>query len=404
MTAQIHHGDCLEVLKHMPPDSVDLVYLDPPFFTQKVHKLGTRDRKKEYSFGDVWDSADAYTEFLYLRLREMHRVLKGTGAIYFHCDHNASCIARSILDEIFGKKMFRSEIIWHYRRWSNSQRGLLPCHQNIYFYTKSGEYKFNEIVQEYSPSTNVDQILQKRKRDEFGKAVYLRDEKGCPVTNGMKKGVPLGDVWDIPLLNPKANERTGYPTQKPLLLLERIIQISTDAGDCVLDPFCGSGTALVASKLLGRNSIGIDISNEAVTITKERLSNPVRTDSQLLKAGRESYVKADKAALTYLNGLDVVPVHRNKGIDAILNLSPQTAPVTLRVQRKGETRLAAAQALYNASRTKHAALMILVATDGSFTDAAHNVSECIPPKVRVVESTENAIKTLVQHILSTSEA
>jgi site-specific DNA-methyltransferase (adenine-specific) len=403
MAAQIHKGDCKEVLKKMPSYSIDLVYLDPPFFTQKVHKLGTRDRKKEYSFDDVWNSAEEYSEFLFLRVKELHRVLKETGAVYFHCDHNASGIARSILDEIFGKKMFRSEIIWYYRRWSNSRKGLLPCHQNIYFYTKSDEFKFNEILQEYSPSTNVDQILQKRKRDEFGKAVYLKDENGSPVSSGCKKGVPLGDVWDIPLLNPKAKERIGYPTQKPLLLLERIIQISTDEGDCVLDPFCGSGTTLVAAELLGRNSIGIDVSTEAVAVTKERLSNPVKTDSHLLKAGRESYVNADKDSLTYLNGLDVVPVHRNKGIDALLNLGLQTAPITIRVQRKGETRIAAAQALYNASKSKNAVAMILVATDGSFTDVGYNVTEFIPPKVRIVESTENAIKTLVQRILSNSE-
>ena len=111
--------------------------------------------------------------------------------------------ARLVLDEAFGKKMFRSEIIWHYRRWSNSQRTLLPAHQNIYFYSKTDHYEFHEILQEYSPTTNVDQILQKRARDQFGKSAYARDEDGAPITDGYKKGVPLSDVWDIPFLNPK---------------------------------------------------------------------------------------------------------------------------------------------------------------------------------------------------------
>lgn len=111
---------------------------------------------------------------------------------------------------------------------------------------------FNPQFVEYSPSTNVDQILQQRTRDASGKSVYRKDINGTILSNGAKRGVPLGDVWDIPYLNPKARERVGYPTQKPILLLERIIQLSTQVGDVVLDPCCGSGTTLVAAKLLQR--------------------------------------------------------------------------------------------------------------------------------------------------------
>src|SRR5699024_9228610 len=139
--------------------------------------------------------------------------------------------------------------IWAYKRWSNSKKGLLNNHQNIYFYSKSKSFKFNTMYTDYSPTTNLDQILQARMRDEHAKSKYKTDENGQVVLGKEKKGVPLSDIWNIPYLNPKAKERTGYPTQKPILLLEQIIKIATDEGDTVLDPFCGSGTTLVAADL-----------------------------------------------------------------------------------------------------------------------------------------------------------
>lgn len=112
---------------------------------------------------------------------------------------------------------------------------MLNQHQNLLFYSKTKKFKWNAQFIEYSPSINLDQILQKRKRNQEGKSVYTYDDNGQVVNNGAKKGVPLGDVWDIPYLNPKAKERTGYPTQKPLILLERIIELLTDKNDIVLD-------------------------------------------------------------------------------------------------------------------------------------------------------------------------
>ena len=142
-------------------------------------------------------------------MKEFRRVLKTTGSIFFHCDTNASHHIRCLLDEVFSEAMFRSEIIWHYRRWSNSQRNPMPSHQTIFFYTKTDAYQYHQLFGDYSPSTNVDQILQRRQRDEHGKAVYARDESGNIVHDGHKKGVPVSDVWDIPFLNPKAKERVG---------------------------------------------------------------------------------------------------------------------------------------------------------------------------------------------------
>lgn len=355
-------GDCLNILGNLETESVSLIYLDPPFFTQKTHSSRLRDQKKDFSFKDIWSSDREYATFLRLRLKEMWRVLSPTGSIFFHCDRNASHIARFLLNDVFGSEFFQAEIIWSYRRWSNARKGLLPAHQNIYYYTKSAEFVFNTILNGYSPSTNVDQILQKRERDATGKAVYQTDSAGNPIPNGGKKGVPLRDVWDIPYLNPKAKERVGYPTQKPLLLLERIIKLATNEGDTVLDPFCGSGTTLVAAKLLGRNSLGIDTSKDAIEITKKRLANPIKTESNLLKKGRNSYKNAQKELLSVLYGLDYVPVHRNKGIDAILKTDIQGEPILIKIQRPTETVLEAANLLHKASVDKNAGALFLVAT------------------------------------------
>ncbi len=206
----------------------------------------------------------------------MHQLLKDDGSIFVHCDKSAEHIVRTVLDRVFGEKNFQSEIIWSYKRWSNSKKGLLPTHQNIYFYSKTKDFKFNTIFTSYSETTNVDQILQRRTRDKDNKSIYDRDENGEILLGDKKRGVPLSDVWDIPYLNPKAKERVGSPTQKPLLLLERIIELTTDKNDTVLDPFCGSGTTRVAAKLLERNFIGIDKSKEAIELSKNRIDNPIK--------------------------------------------------------------------------------------------------------------------------------
>ena len=384
MASEVLHGDCLDVVRGLTAETVDLVYVDPPFFTQKTHSLVTRDRATTFQFSDEWKSRTEYVEFLRVRLKEFRRVLKATGSLFFQCDTNASHHIRCLLDEVFGETMFRSEIIWHYRRWSNSQRNPLPSHQTIFFYSKTDDYQYHQLFDDYSPSTNVDQILQRRQRDEHGKSVYARDESGNVVHDGHKKGVPIADVWDIPLLNPKAKERVGYPTQKPILLLERIIALVTSPGDLVLDPFSGSGTTLVASELLGRNSIGIDVSVEAVELARERLAQPVRTSSELLRKGRESYLQSDEESLAILCGLTVVPVQRNRGIDAILNAKPGESPILIRVQRRGENLADAAELLHSAGRSKQPATLVLIVTDSQQPAGLFNM---LPTDVLVVNST-----------------
>jgi site-specific DNA-methyltransferase (adenine-specific) len=388
MVAELRQGDCRVLLPALEAESVRLAYLDPPFFTQKVHRLATRDRRHEFAFADLWSGHEQYAEFLHACASEVWRVLAKDGSLFVHCDRRACHIARAVLDEVFGAHRFRSEIVWQYRRWSNARRALLPSHQTLYLYTKGEKYVFNPVYVEYSPATNVDQILQRRVRDEYGKAVYDRDASGSVVTAGAKQGVPLGDVWDIPYLNPKARERVGYPTQKPVLLLERIISLASEPGDMVLDPCCGSGTTLVAAHLLGRRSLGMDVSRQAIAIAKRRLARPIRTESVLLQKGRAAYRQVDRAALAELGELDLVPVQRNKGMDAILRQQYLGRPVALRVQRRGEPAEQAAQLLARAGQSKKCALMILVLTDAK--DCKVTTSRW-PANMVVIENTTTQI-------------
>lgn len=361
----ILEGDCLDQMSAIAPASIDLIYLDPPFFTERKHTLRNRARTQEFTFDDLWGSSQKYAEFLIDRLVVMHTLLKDEGSIFVHCDKSGSHIVRTVLDRVFGESNFQSEIIWSYKRWSNSKKGLLPAHQNIYFYSKSKHFKFNTIYTAYSETTNVDQILQRRTRDQHNKSVYDRDADGQARHGDEKKGVPLNDVWNIPYLNPKAKERVGYPTQKPLLLLERIIDLVTAEDDIVLDPFCGSGTTCVAAKLKGRNFIGIDESSEAVQLSMQRLEAMIKTESNLMKKGRRAYCNADLAALSLLNGIAYNPVQRNKGIDAILVQQFNDAPVLVKVQKSDESIVDAISLLARAMKTKRSQKSILIQTEKS---------------------------------------
>lgn len=395
LDATVVPGDCLDILSKQPSSSADLVYIDPPFLTQKDHTLKTKDRSRTFSFSDLWDSHEDYARFLADRLRVCRQVMKPTASLYFHCDRNAVHIARMILDEVFGNENFRSEIIWTYRRWSNSRRGLLPAHQNILYYTKSRDFTFNTIYTEYSPSTNVDQILQQRQRDADGKSVYKRDSDGQTIANGSKRGVPLGDVWDIPYLNPKARERVGYPTQKPILLLERIISLSSNPGDYVLDPFCGSGTTLVAAKILGRKHMGIDISCDACELAQSRLDNPIKSESNLLQFGRDSYRNADDETLRFLHGTSFVPVQRNRGIDAILNRDINGKPILVRIQRPSETVHECAAKLIKASNAKDSGALFVIKTHDEHTLAFF---DDIPTNVIVFDATSYSIGEAIEQL------
>ena len=392
---EIYHGDCLEIMKELKDKSVDMIYLDPPFFTNKKHSLVSRNRISHYSFDDIWSCHKEYADFMHIRLIEAKRILKDTGSIFIHCDKTANHILRFIGEDVFGEENFLSEIIWSYKRWSNSANNLTPNHQNILFFSKTEKYKFKKLYTGYSETTNIDQILQKRSRDEHKKSIYARENDGSVISSDEKKGVPLTDVWEIPFLNPKARERTGYPTQKPILLLDRIIQISTDEDDIVVDPFCGSGTTLVAAKMKRRKYIGIDISQEAVDLTKLRLETLVKTESALLNKGRTSYVNADEKALAILSGLDIFPVHRNGGIDAILKKNYLSKPVPIRVQREQETILEAITKLLFAAKKKNAQIAFLVVINQTQDFLDFQLDNCI---IKIINSPSLEINSFIEKL------
>jgi site-specific DNA-methyltransferase (adenine-specific) len=384
-------GDCIAELKKINANTVDLIYLDPPFFTQRNHILKTRDNTKEYSFDDKWNSLKDYLTIINNCLAECRRVLKSTGNIFLHCDKSASHYLRVLLDEIYGSDNFQSEIIWTYKRWSNSKEGLLDAHQTIYFYSKSEQYKFNIIYGDYSPTTNVDQILQTRIRDNNGKSIYKLDDEGNPLIEKEKKGVPLSDVWHIPYLNPKAKERVGYPTQKPVLLLERIIEIASNENDLVLDPFCGSGTTLVAAKLLNRKYIGIDISQEAINLAKKRLDELIVSRSFLLEKGDNKYINKSDYEQKILENLNAIPVQRNSGIDGFLKDYYLGKPVSIRIQKSNETLEEAKAKLIKSSETKRCKLMILVRTNPKRTKFLFSC-DTIENNVKIIDSYDLTVK------------
>ncbi len=358
----IMHGDCQERLKELDDDQIDLVYFDPPFFTQKTHTSKTRDNSKTYQFEDKFNSLEEYLKLIENVLIQCKRVLKDTGSVFLHCDKTASHFLRTVLDQVFGPDNFQSEIIWSYKRWSNSKKGLLNAHQVIYFYSKTKNFKFNTIYSDYSPTTNIDQILQERKRDKNGKSVYKKDKNGKVVIGKEKKGVPLSDVWEIPYLNPKAKERTGYPTQKPVLLLNQIINIATDEGDIVLDPFCGSGTTCVAARHLNRNYIGIDISLDAINLTNNRMEEMVITQSKLLKKGMQSFFEKTAKEMAILQSINAIPVQRNSGIDGFLKAHLNGSPVPVKIQSEHESLEDAIEKMESATLGKDYRLKIVIQT------------------------------------------
>lgn len=361
-TNKIYHGNCVEKLKEIEANKVDLIYFDPPFFTQRKHSLKNKDNSKTYEFDDKYSSIEEYSTLIERVLEQSNRVLKSTGSVFLHCDKTASHNIRIVMDKVFGRENFQSEIIWTYKRWSNAKKGLLNAHQVIFFYSKTSDFKFNTLYTNYSATTNIDQILQDRKRDENGKSVYKKDENGNIILGKEKKGVPLSDVWEIPYLNPKAKERTGYPTQKPVLLLNQILNIVTDEGDLVLDPFCGSGTTCVSAKSLKRQFIGIDISKGAVELANSRLEEMVISESNLLNKGTNEYQEKTEKELAILQNINAFPVQRNSGIDGFLKDHFEGMPVPVKIQGENETLEDAIEKLEKASLGKDYKMKILIQT------------------------------------------
>lgn len=391
---KIINDDSFNVMRQIDDNQIDVIYLDPPFYTQNIQKLASRENEEEYSFSDKWSCMEEYLEYMKIRLQECQRVLKKTGSLFVHCDRNASHYLKVLLDQIFGFSNFQSEIVWSYKRWSNSKKGLLNNHQIILFYSKSDSFKFNRIYTDYSETTNIDQILQQRTKNEKGKSVYKCDQNGEVIYGKSKKGVPMSDVWEIPYLNPKAKERVGYPTQKPILLLEQIIKLVTDKNDIVLDPFMGSGTTMVAAKMLGRRYIGIDISKKAVELAEDRLKSMIKTESYLLKKGKSAYINLSENHMTILKSIKATPVQRNSGIDGFLTQYVDDRPISVKIQKENETLEEAISKLCRSSKTKKCIYMILIRTHMDIIDT-FDYSDC-PDNLFIIDTYDLLIKDILK--------
>ncbi|MDE0020836.1 MAG: DNA methyltransferase [Candidatus Poribacteria bacterium] len=289
----LYYGDCLDWMREWEADCVDLIYLDPPFNSNANYNVlfGAKgDGKAQYrAFNDTWHWDDAaaeryakfenaparpahdamvglrriigrcgmlaYLTYMAERLEEMSRLLKPTGSIYLHCDPYASHYLKIVMDAVFGERHFQNELVWYYSGGGASKKRFARKHDTIFFYTKSNRWTFN-----------VDEVR-----------VPYKWTKGQRRADGSERDYEKGklpdDVIALNSIMPWASEHTGYPTQKPLKLLERIVKASSNEGDLVLDPFCGCGTAVDAARRLKRRWAGIDISSFAIDLVRKRLKD-----------------------------------------------------------------------------------------------------------------------------------
>jgi site-specific DNA-methyltransferase (adenine-specific) len=335
-TRVIYCGDNLQQLRKLPDACVDLVYIDPPFNSNRNYEVFWGETKEKRAFEDRHGSTAAYIDFMRPRCAELARVLRKTGSFYYHCDWHASHYVKVMLDQIFGEEYFQNEIIWKRSLpHGNQRRKYGASHDTILFYTASQEftwhpqfqphrneyleefYKYTEpdgrryrliscinpnpnrpnLTYEWNGVTKVWKYTKDRMQRMHDHGLLVYSKSGTPSYKGyldQMKGIPLQDTWDDvhPLMG-SSTERLGYPTQKPLALLERLIHASSDPNDIVLDAFCGCGTALVAAENLGRQWIGIDISPTACRVMAKRLrdASHIKEDENLWRAGRGFVVR-----------------------------------------------------------------------------------------------------------------
>ena len=343
----LFYGDNLQILReHIPDESVDLIYLDPPFNSNRTYNVLFKDESGKDSeaqitaFEDTWhwdrmaedtyhelitespghissmigalrgfigtNQMMAYLVMMTIRLIELHRVLKSTGSLYLHCDPTASHYLKIIMDGIWGAKQFRNEIVWDYSfRLMDLPRFYNRKHDIILFYSKDKDNFFQMPKTEWTKEDLIATRKQKIHVDENGvEWIWMPGGRGHSknklrrVDEIIADGKAISDVWQIPIISSSSKERLGYPTQKPLALLERIIQASSSLGDWTLDPFCGCGTAIAAAQKLNRRWIGIDITHLSVSLQKYRLNDMLE-----LTAGVDYRVIGEPKSLSSANQL-----------------------------------------------------------------------------------------------------
>ena len=272
----LYCDDNLARLALLPKDSVDLIYLDPPFFSNRHYEVIWGDEAEVRSFEDRWEGGiNHYVEWMRERVMEMWRVLKPTGSLYFHCDWHASHYLKVMCDDVLGAEHFQNESIWYYKGAGVSPRRWARRQGTILWYTKGKTWHFDAdpVREEYAEST----------KERFSHHIgNVRGDRDFGPQSLNPKGKHPDDVWHIRIVAPSAKERLGYPTQKPEELLERIIQSTSKEGDVVLDPFAGCGTTLVVAHRFKRQWIGIDISPTACNLMKRRLAKVGAFDVKLV--------------------------------------------------------------------------------------------------------------------------
>ncbi|MCR4316533.1 MAG: site-specific DNA-methyltransferase [Planctomycetes bacterium] len=284
----LYLADNLSLLAQTDSESVQLVYVDPPFFTQRPRTSKSRSNDAELKFEDSWESLAAYLGWLNARFLETWRVLAPAGSLVVHLDWRAASYVRTQLDIIFGPGVrgnavvpgFRNEIVWHSESGGRGRKQMPRKHQTLLWYTKSKSWTFNFEALEQSrarcPScgTGRDKWNHLKKHEDADGRVYRTIKSAGRVYRYYDdEAIPPADVWlDVGHLQQHDPERSGYPTQKPLALLDRIVKLFSNPGEVVCDLFCGSGTTLVSAKNLGRKFLGCDISEDAIEIAKSRLA------------------------------------------------------------------------------------------------------------------------------------
>ena len=268
---QLLQGDNLSIMAALLPEyegRINLIYTDPPFFTNRhfTSRIGRGEdsrKPREWQLGsgytDRWENLDAYIDFLYQRLALMVRLLADGGTIYLHLDWHADAYARLLLDELLGAENFLNEIIWTYHGPSPIRSAFNRKHDTILVYTKGHDYTFNADAVRVPYNDTTVKTFASSSKAGFGKVPDL------------ERGKVPEDWWYFPVVARLHNERTGYPTQKPEVLLERIILASSNPGDLVADFFCGSGTTPLVAERLGRNFIATDATFRALQTARERL-------------------------------------------------------------------------------------------------------------------------------------
>ena len=253
-------GDCLEWLKEIPSNSIDMCYIDPPFFSNKNYEVIWGNGYELRSFGDRWKGGvKSYIVWMEERVKEIHRVLKPTGSVLLHCDYHASHRLRVMLDDVFGEKNFINELIWSYKSGGASKRFFSKKHDNIFVYSKSRNWTFNS---------------QKEKSYNRGLKPYrFKGVKEFKDKIGWFTLVNMKDVLQVDMIGRTSKERIGYKTQKPEALLDKLIKAFSNKNDIVLDCFGGGGTTASVAAQLNRKFITGDVSPVAVRVMSKRLKS-----------------------------------------------------------------------------------------------------------------------------------